>query len=349
METWLVRRHVDVWREPGRFGGWPANNGAWSWGDEIVVGFTAGWFKDLPGRHAIDPDRPPETRLARSRDGGETWQTAPFRPAHAPVSFLDDLDLSASDVALRFRMTEHYCGASAFFVSTDRARTWHGPFPLPLFGQQWVASRTDYVVRGPREVFHFTTANKADGKEGRAFACRSADAGRTWEFLGWITPEYEGWSIMPSTVRCAGGGWLSAVRCRDRRRSWIGLFGAESPAREWSFVSEIAPDTGGAGNPASLLRLRDGRLACTYGVRAEPCGIRARLSADEGCTWGPELVLRQDGACWDLGYPRSVQRADGCVVTAYYYNTGEHAVRFIAATIWRPPDHPSSPGQGDRR
>src|SRR5262245_32307961 len=35
-------RNVIVHKEAGRFGGWPANNGIWSWGDEIVVGFKLG-------------------------------------------------------------------------------------------------------------------------------------------------------------------------------------------------------------------------------------------------------------------------------------------------------------------
>src|SRR4051812_46047669 len=37
--------HVTVWREANRYGGWPANHGIWSWGDEILVGFTAGVLK----------------------------------------------------------------------------------------------------------------------------------------------------------------------------------------------------------------------------------------------------------------------------------------------------------------
>ena len=41
-----VVRHVMVYHQPGRFGGWPANHGIWSWGDEILVGFSAGYFKD---------------------------------------------------------------------------------------------------------------------------------------------------------------------------------------------------------------------------------------------------------------------------------------------------------------
>src|SRR5882672_9203841 len=65
--------HVVVYQEAGRFGGWPANHGIWSWGNEIVVGFEAGFFKDKAQGHAIDYARPAEHVLARSLDGGETW------------------------------------------------------------------------------------------------------------------------------------------------------------------------------------------------------------------------------------------------------------------------------------
>ena len=48
-------------------------------------------------------------------------------------------------------------------------------------------------------------------------------------------------------------------------------------------------------------------------------------------------MLRQDGGGRDLGYPRSVQRSDGKVVTVYYFwdeKTGPE--RYIAATVWVP-------------
>ena len=40
-------RNVKVYAEPGRFGGWPANHGVWSWGNEILAGFSRGYYKDL--------------------------------------------------------------------------------------------------------------------------------------------------------------------------------------------------------------------------------------------------------------------------------------------------------------
>jgi hypothetical protein len=53
-------------------------------------------------------------------------------------------------------------------------------------------------------------------------------------------------------------------------------------------------------------------------------------------SWGNEIVLRDDGGCWDLGYPRTVQRADGKIVTVYYFNNAADQERYIGATIWDP-------------
>ncbi len=84
----------------------------------------------------------------------------------------------------------------------------------------------------------------------------------------------------------------------------------------------------------------------TYGYRAEPYSIRARLSRDEGKTWGDIVTLRDGAAAWDMGYTRSVQRPDGKIVTVYYFNDAPHNERFIAATIWDP-DSTGAPGAID--
>jgi hypothetical protein len=69
----VSEHNVVVYRQPGRYGGWPANHGIWSWGNEILVGFEAGYFKQQQQRHSINWDLPAEHLLARSLDGGETW------------------------------------------------------------------------------------------------------------------------------------------------------------------------------------------------------------------------------------------------------------------------------------
>ena len=108
--------------------------------------------------------------------------------------------------------------------------------------------------------------------------------------------------------------------------------------RTWHFVSRVS-DWGG---PTHLLQLDDGRLLASYGYRIRPYGIRARVSEDDGRTWGPELILRDDAGSWDLGYPRAVKLSGGEVMVAYYFNRADDkiqcdgGVRHIAGTIFRP-------------
>ena len=52
-------------------------------------------------------------------------------------------------------------------------------------------------------------------------------------------------------------------------------------------------------------------------------------------TWGEEIVLRDDGGSPDLGYPRTVQRPDGTIITVYYFNDRPGGEAYIAATLWR--------------
>ena len=67
-------------------------------------------------------------------------------------------------------------------------------------------------------------------------------------------------------------------------------------------------------------------------------GVRARLSSDGGRTWSEEIILRDDDGGTDIGYPRSVQRPDGKVVTVYYlWDKRSGPERYLAATIWDPP------------
>src|SRR5262249_18385791 len=181
----------------------------------------------------------------------------------------------------------------------------------------------------------FLTALKGTGREGRPVCVRPTDGGKTWRWLGWIGPEPSGYAIMPSTIRLGPRELLSAVRCREGTKSWIDVYRSLDDGKHWKREATPAPDTG-EGNPPSLIRLKDGRACLTYGYRAPPYGIPAPLSRDRGTTWGAEIVLRGDGGGHDLGYPRSVQRPDGKVVTVYYYHDTPGGDRYIAATVWNP-------------
>ena len=339
-----------VYREAGRFAGWPANHGAWSWGNEILVGFEAGYFRNNATGHAIDYSRHAEHVVARSLDGGETWKIERpegLRPppgmhvadvptgegGKEPVDCPGGIDFSSPGFAFTARMASIHVGPSRFYYSTDRGKTWSGPFRLPNFGQQGIAARTDYLVNGPHDMTIFLTAAKSNGREGRVIAVRTQDGAKTWKFVSFVGPEppENDFAIMPSSVAFSGDRILTAIRHRLFIEAWRSADGGAT----WSPAGKPAPDTGG-GNPPSMIRLRDGRLAITYGYRAKPFGIRARLSSDEGGTWGQEIILRADGGGRDLGYPRSVQRLDGKIVTVYYFNDSTDSERYIGATIWDP-------------
>src|SRR5690625_3298760 len=47
-------QHIDVYREDRRSAGWPANNGAWNWGDEILVGFVDAEHYEKEGFQTIN-------------------------------------------------------------------------------------------------------------------------------------------------------------------------------------------------------------------------------------------------------------------------------------------------------
>ena len=91
--------------------------------------------------------------------------------------------------------------------------------------------------------------------------------------------------------------------------------------------------------------LWDGRLVVTYGYRNPPFGIRARISEDNGKTWGDEIILRDDGGNFDLGYTRDLLRPDGKLVTIYYFSNNVLSDRYIGATIWTPPVNASAGNQ----
>jgi hypothetical protein len=87
-----------------------------------------------------------------------------------------------------------------------------------------------------------------------------------------------------------------------------------------------------------LARLKDGRLLLSYGNRvAGQFGVMAKFSGDEGRTWSAPLRLATSLE-QDCGYPSSVQRADGKIVTVYYAKRVENHERYhMGAAIWEAP------------
>ena len=363
-------RQVTIFREPGRFGGWPANYGIWHWDDEIVLGFTVGARKTVARGHAIDKSQPVVNMQARSLDSGQSWQLEAFtgsRPGgrglsadehmNAGLRLAEVMDAKTAAVpsqplnfqhpefAIMLARTGLARGVFSFFyVSYDRCHSWAGPYRLPMFGQTGIAARSDLINLGERSALFFLTANKADGAEGKIICVQTDDGGQSFALLSEVGGEPAGkgdFGIMPASLQLASGRILCARRCREGESglSWIDLYASDDVGASWNYlcrpVDFVQP--GHSGNPPCLLRLSDGRLLLIYGNR-DAYNICARVSEDDGNSWSGEIVLRSGGANGDMGYVRAVVLDDDSVVAAYYINDrpdgdGE---RFIEATLWQP-------------
>jgi photosystem II stability/assembly factor-like uncharacterized protein len=313
------------------------------------VGFEAGYFLANEKTHAIDRNKPEQQLLARSLDGGQTWSIEhpdSLKPppgtkmagtpvedgGKTPVLCTGGIRFTDPNFAMTVRMENAHLGPSRFYYSYDRGKTWSGPFALPAFGQKGIAARTDYIVEGKNRCLLLIAAAKPNGREGRPLCVRTEDGGKSWNMVSFIGPEPDDYAIMPSTVRVGARALVSAIR----RKEWIEVYRSNDEGASWEFVTKAAEN---GGNPPSMVRLPDGRLALTYGYRLQPYGIRAKFSSDEGRTWGHDFVLRDDGGTWDLGYPRTALRPDGNLVTVYYFADSQDGERYIAATIWKPGDN----------
>ncbi len=361
--------HCLVYQQAGRFAGWPANYGLWAWGSEIVLVFVTAEFQLRPGFHACNSRKTFQVLQARSFDGGVHWQVEDaFFPSPGGRAFSADehvvhslsisraielgkpplpavcpgqLSFISEGFGLLCARTGLGTGTQSwFYITHDRALTWQGPYCLPDFGLPGIEARTDYLVNGPQDLTLFLTVSRQDGEEGGGVICaRTRDGGLNFALEAWVCRSETQHHIMPSSQRLPDGSILSAVRGWARggfsQPGWIDLYRSEDDGHSFHYLARPVPDTGTGGNPPSLACLADGRLALIYGVRKPPFGIRARLSADQGKTWGDEIMLRADGGGTDLGYPRSVVMPDGMLVSAYYFHTRPEEERFIAATRWQ--------------
>jgi hypothetical protein len=249
------------------------------------------------------------------------------------------MDFSHPGFVLKFWMLDVHTGPSIFYYSYDKGHSWKGPFSLAVDSLVKIAARTDYLIEDGSSCLAFFTAAKSNDREGRVFCARTDDGGRSWQLVSWVGPEPgHGFRIMPSTVRLSGDELLLTSRVRDpgkEKERFIDAWYSPDNGRTWESLGRPAEGLG-EGNPPCLIRLKDNRLCLTYGIRAEPYSICAKISIDDGRTWGRTRILRDDGAGRDIGYVRSVQRTDGKVVSLYYFHDEENPERYIGCTIWDP-------------
>lgn len=128
-------------------------------------------------------------------------------------------------------------------------------------------------------------------------------------------------------------GFLIALRCQRSAENqsvfetW--LLDADRELKNFTNQRKVTD-----GAPPHLMRRSSGEIVLTYGFRSPPFGQRARISRDEGRTWSEEYILDAEGTSWDLGYPATIERRDGKLLTVYYQKKAGEKNPYILYCIW---------------
>lgn len=287
-----------------------------------------------------------------SKDGGLTWAyrstPGPHEPNtlrnHQAVGLADNGDLITLTTGWTNEYPEGKSGG-AFRAgllhpwvsrSSDDGKTWEidrDPASVqtpPVEGDPIVFGNIMPGADGDLRVAIYTSQFiKGRGTTGdRSLVYRSKDDGRTWIDPVVIDNEL---SLNETAILHLGEGvWLAAAR-KGTGGGGIQLYRSTDDAKTWE---DLGRKTGGQHHPAHLLRLDDGRVLMVSGNRsANPKRVEARFSDDQGQTWTEPVTI----ATWsgDGGYPASIQREDGKIVTAYYgsaatYHRGYH----MGVVVW---------------
>lgn len=212
--------------------------------------------------------------------------------------------------------------------STDGGKTWspriptvvnspHGPIQLKDGRQLYVGKQ-------------LWTGEKKVG------VAESTDDGLTWQWLAEI-PTRPGDDATKSyhelhAVEASDGTLIAQIRNHNATNAGETL---QTESKDGGKTWTVPHPIGVWGLPSHLLRLRDGRLLMTYGHRRKPFGNQARLSTDNGQTWGEAMIISGDGIGGDLGYPSTVELGDGTLLTVWYEKMKEPKLAVLRQASWR--------------
>lgn len=333
--------HVTIFREPETYAVFPGLAMDEKTG-RLAVSFRAGG----PKSH-IDAKGSGSVSMV-SDDGGKTWQKGdmiggkPFTGPNGrvvriwckwwqehPAEERQTLEKQGYLVRDVRPGTVAICAGARCAISNDSGKTWQEreveyPFMACLASGMNSLQLADGTI-----LFPVYGSQKPEDKDS-SWLLRSTDYGETWQFIQvGLKPGLD--LNEPEIIETKTGRLLMVMRTGTGvDHLWQAI--SDDKGVTWHDLK----DTGVQGHPPDLLRLHDGRILLSYGFRHPNPGIRAAVSSDEGETWSHVYSLRSDGGGNDLGYPHSVQLADGTVVTVYYFFE-PGGMQYIACTRWQVP------------
>lgn len=219
--------------------------------------------------------------------------------------------------------------------STDGGKTWTQikEFPSPEEGWSHYVPFGD-IKTGADGALHVSCYHGkfADPTQGtkiavmRSWHFRSDDDGKTWQPTGILHPKGNETTLL----HLGGKRWMAAARFTQ-----MDILFSEDDGATWSEPRSVTAKNEINGH---LLRLKDGRTLLAYGSRVKgQFGVLAKFSGDEGMSWGEPIRIAHTLES-DCGYPSTIQRADGRLVTAWYSKASENHQRYhMGVAIWEAP------------
>ena len=256
-----------------------------------------------------------------------------------------------SEAELRKIGPDNFLRGSGIYItrSQDHGMTWDSPIMINMFKGPYPSPYGKILTLDDNSMLMtlYTKDNFLDipmpvaGSQGQyAYTLRSLDYGKTWSQISLLGAGFDETAL----VQTRGREILAIMRSNPgakigTTRQALYLTRSHDYAKTWSSPERITKDQE---IPADLIELPDGRIVLTHGQRNYPMGVQAVVSSDGGRSFNltDRLALAWFANNRDTGYPSSLVRKDGKILTLYYQMddpTNQPQSAKCLALIWEAP------------
>lgn len=226
-------------------------------------------------------------------------------------------------------------GGSFIIISEDYGVTWSDKIKVPVNTPHGPVQLRD------GRLIYLGKEKNSDGiiPKDSISAFESRDGGYTWNFLSTLAfPNGTNADNFhePHVIELPDGSLYGMIRAHGNNVAHgFTMYSTVSKDGGYSWSEMTSTDV--SGSPPHLMLHSSGALICSYGRREKPYGEHALVSYDYGKTWAEDYILDDNTSNDDLGYPASVELADGSIMTVYYQKLKGDENCSLLYTKWRLP------------
>ena len=230
-------------------------------------------------------------------------------------------------------------------VSEDGGDTWSEPRKAP------VSSPHGPIKLKNGKILYFGKAVKdeTDALSNGAIETHiSDDEGKHWKYLSTVSFDKKYFKNIhePYAIELADDTLLGIIRaqgeeigellgdmCDDLKKYKFTMF--KTFSKDGGVTWTKPEPLGFLGAPAHMLLHSSGAIILTYSRRSVGTqGVFARISYDNGITFGEETLIGPEAFIWDQGYPSTVELNDGSLFTVYYQRYENDTFCSLLYTKW---------------